>query len=363
MFSAWQVAEQFDLSGQILAVKPFGHGLINDTYLVTLGPGNSRVILQRLNLRVFPQPQQIMANLRTVLDHIRRRQRRDGHALRDLQLPEIYTGHDGKDSYRDPEGGFWRALSFIEDTRCSDRIVDSVQAEEVGFALGRFHALVNDLDPRRLYDILPGFHVTPRYLERFRAVAARNKMADSAERRFCFAFIEARRSQAGVLEEARRRKLLKVRSIHGDPKLNNILFGAKSARAVSLVDLDTVKPGLSHYDIGDCLRSCCNSAGECPGDTAAVDFDLDLCRAILKGYCEETRSFLNEQDYAYLYEAIRLIPFELGLRFLTDYLEGNQYFKVNSAEQNLHRALTQFQLTASIEAKEAQIRQLIVDLR
>jgi Ser/Thr protein kinase RdoA (MazF antagonist) len=276
-------------------------------------------------------------------------------------MPIIYPTRDGKDYYLDSEGGVWRALSFIEETRCSDVITSLGQAEEVGFALGRFHRLVKDLDPRCLHDILPGFHITPHYLERFTAVAAQTKVtAATPELRFCFAFIEARRQQASVLEEAKYQGL-SLRPIHGDPKLNNILFDEKSDLAISIVDLDTVKPGLVHYDLGDCLRSCCNRTGECPPNIAAVHFDLDLCRAILKGYFAEARDFLDKHDYALVYEAIRLIPFELGLRFLTDHLEGNKYFKVNAAEQNLYRAMTQFRLTASIEQNASWIKRLVAE--
>jgi Ser/Thr protein kinase RdoA (MazF antagonist) len=361
MLIAWYIAEQFELGGGIVDVKPYGSGLINDTYLVTLSAGKlPRAILQRINQRVFPTPVLIMKNLRTLLDYIYQQQADKPLALRDLRMPIIYLTRDGKDYYLDGEGRVWRALSFIEETRCSDVITSLGQAEEVGFALGRFHALVKDLDPRCLHDILPGFHITPHYLERFTVVAQTKVTAVTPELRFCFAFIEARRQQASVLEEAKHHGL-SLRPIHGDPKLNNILFDEKSDLAVSIVDLDTVKPGLVHYDLGDCLRSCCNQAGECPTNIATVHFDLDLCRAILKGYFAETRNFLNKLDCTLVYEAIRLIPFELGLRFLTDHLEGNKYFKVNAAEQNLYRAMTQFQLTASIEQNESRIKRLVTE--
>ena len=165
-----------------------------------------------------------------------------------------------------------------------------------------------------------------------------------------------------MLETAKNEGKLATRPIHGDTKLNNFLFDVNSGRAVSLIDLDTVQPGLIHYDIGDCLRSSANAAGESPKDVAPVRFDLDICRAILKRYLAETRSFLTQNDYHYLYDAVRLIPFELGLRFVTDHLEGDRYFKTDWPGQNLHRAMVQFELTASIEMAKEGIKTLIANI-
>jgi Ser/Thr protein kinase RdoA (MazF antagonist) len=142
--------------------------------------------------------------------------------------------------------------------------------------------------------------------------------------------------------------------IHGDPKLNNILFDASSGLAVAMIDLDTVKPGLIHYDLGDCLRSCCNRAGE--GGAESVEFDVAICREVLAGYFAAAEQFLTEPDIAYLFDAIRLLPFELGLRFLTDHLAGDRYFHVTEPGQNLRRAQVQFRLVASIERQEKAIR-------
>src|SRR3989304_7666870 len=158
------------------------------------------------------------------------------------------------------------------------------------------------------------------------------------------------------------RAKLATRPIPGDTKLNNFLFDTQTGKAVNLIDLDTVQPGLIHYDIGDCLRSCANRAGESPGDIASVHFDLDIGRAILKRYLTETRGFLTRFDHDYIYDAIRLIPFELGMRFLTDHLEADHYFKTEWAGQNLHRALVQFRLTDSRAVANRPLKMLIDDL-
>jgi Ser/Thr protein kinase RdoA (MazF antagonist) len=361
MSNAQQAAEQFALGGRVLDARPFGQGLINDTYLATTDrPG--RVIVQRINRQVFPNPALIMGNLRTLRDHLRARRFSSNFCSGELRLPEVYPTLSGADFHVDAEGGFWRALGFIEGTRSVRSIESLAQAEEVGMALGRFHALTNDLEPARLHDTLPGFHVTPRYLAEFsRAAAQAGTGQMSAGLRFCLAFVEEHRRGAGVLEAAREEGRLVLRVTHGDPKLDNVLFDEVSGRAVGLVDLDTVQAGLVHHDLGDCLRSCCNRAGESPHEGAA-EIDLGLCGAVLRGYFREARGFFTAQDYAYVYEAMRLIPFELGLRFLTDYLQGDRYFKADTPEQNLMRAMTQFRLAASIERKAGRIRRLIAAL-
>jgi Ser/Thr protein kinase RdoA (MazF antagonist) len=184
----------------------------------------------------------------------------------------------------------------------------------------------------------------------------------SDEVRYGMQIVEQCREWASVLEDALARGELRLRPIHGDPKINNFLIDDQTGQAVSLIDLDTVKPGLVHYDIGDCLRSCCNVLGEETTQFDAVWFDLDLCRAILEGYLSVAAGFLDAQDVAYLYECMRLITFELGLRFFTDYLEGDVYFKVKHRQHNLHRALVQFKLTQSIEAQEDDIRAIVAGM-
>jgi hypothetical protein len=361
MQPARDMAVAFDLGGGILEVRPYGHGLVNDTYLVTTESGCA--ILQRINPRAFPRPALLMENLRTLYDHVRTRAPGAPSGARHLRLPAVFLTRAGGDFALDGDGGFWRALGYIENAVTLETLAGPGPAGEAGSALGAFHALVSDLDPARLHVTRPHFHDTPYYLGRFTEIAARagNAGAD-ADLRWCRSFVEARRDRAALLEDARRRGELRARVIHGDPKLDNFLFDAQTGRATSLIDLDTVQPGLVHYDIGDCLRSCCNPAGESPKDVAEVRFDVDICRAILKGYLSEARGFLAPPDYRYLYDAIRLIPFELGLRFLTDHLERDVYFKIDRPGQNLHRAVVQFRLAECIEDNERPIRALVADL-
>ncbi len=357
-----EIVSQFVPDGKISSIHPHGQGLINDTFVVTTNTGR-QIILQRINRRVFPNPERIMENLRVLTGHIRRYAVTGSASVRTLRLPEILKTHDGRDFIIDTDGGFWRAQEFIEHTRTLDSISNTAQAEEVGFALGRFHALIHDLDTTQLHQTLPGFHDAPGYFARFLRASARPRQTGaSRDLLYGLSYVESRWNLTRALEQARREGKLVVRAIHGDTKLNNFLFDIQTGKAVSLIDLDTVQPGLIHYDIGDCLRSCANPAGESPGDIASVHFDLDIGYAILKNYLVETRKFLTRHDYDYLYDAIRLIPFELGLRFLTDHLESDHYFKTEWPGQNLHRALAQFQLTTSVEKHEQPIKALIASL-
>ncbi|WP_216905315.1 aminoglycoside phosphotransferase family protein [Synechococcus sp. CCY 0621] len=360
------IAAAFDLPGRLCSLEPLGNGNVNDSYLVVCeGPPLRRFVLQRLNRRVFPRPELVMANMIAISEHVEARLNQ-GCALlgeRRWQHPRVLLSRADQRPWVEQDGGFWRLITFIESSRSFDVVASAEQAREVGFGLGIFHHLISDLPPARLADTLEGFHVTPRYLELYDAVLASAPYAMGSDVRHCQAFVEKRRSFVPVLETARVSGQLRLRPIHGDPKVNNVMLEASSGRACALVDLDTVKPGLIHYDIGDCLRSCCNPVGEEAADLEAVHFDIDLCREVLSGYLAAASAFLTTADYDHLYAAIRLISFELGLRFFTDHLAGNVYFKTDRPDHNLQRALVQFRLTESIEAQEGRILELIADLR
>lgn len=347
----------------IASVEPYGRGIIHDTYLVKLGHGKRQFILQRINQLVFRDPEAIMHNLRVVSDHVENRRRlAGGMVCNDWQMFHIITARDDRDFFIDPDGGFWRALSCIQAASPLEQIAGLNEAREVGRGLGIFHKLVSDLDPGLLKNTLPGFHNIERYLSHYDEAMTVVREVSGSER-FCQKFIEERRNWAPVLEKGRRGNALKVRIIHGDPKINNIMLDWETGRAVSMIDLDTVMPGLVHYDIGDCLRSCCNTLQEDAADISAVYFDLERCRAVLSCYTGAARDFLTESDFDFFFDAVRLLPFELGLRFYTDHLKGNVYFKARSPDQNLKRAMVQFRLVESIEKQEEEIRGIVAENR
>jgi Ser/Thr protein kinase RdoA (MazF antagonist) len=353
------IAEQFAPYTQVLNLHEFGNGNINDTYLVTIDsalPEERQFVLQRINTQVFKHPKLIMKNMRAFTEHVRRRARQEAHLW---EMPRVIPACDGQDFYIDGEGNFWRAISYVHGARSFETIKDTALAREVGSALGTFQYLISDLPIQLLSDTLEGFHVMPRYLQNFDRAFSHNGFRTNAEVNYCLDFVERRRTFAHVLENAREQGRLQLRPVHGDPKVNNVMIDQTTGRAISLVDLDTVKPGLIHYDIGDCMRSGCNPLGEETEDWEAVQFDPEIGAAILEGYLTQARNFLTEADYYYLFDSIRLLSFELGIRFFTDHLDGNVYFKVKHPQHNLQRALVQFKLTESIEAYEADIRHII----
>lgn len=359
-----EIANQFEKQGNVIKVEEFGHGNINGTFLVTLDSLEEKhFILQRINQNVFRQPELVMRNMTTFTNHVRQRLQHSPLSLnRRWEVPKVLLTQNSQDHFIDTENSFWRAIGFIENAETFDIIKDNKHASEIGYALGMFHHLIGDLPVEKLADTLPGFHVTPNYLKQYENVEnlyKYNKSNKSPEIEYCWQFIDCRKPLADVLENARSQGHLQLRPIHGDPKVNNVMIDTSSGEAISIIDLDTVKPGLVHYDIGDCLRCGCNPLGEETEHWEIVSFDTDICQSLLGGYLLVAQDFLTKSDYVYIYDAIRLIAFELGLRFFTDYLAGNVYFKIKYPEHNLVRALVQFKLTESIEIQENAIREII----
>jgi len=357
-----RIARKFLKSGEDVVVEPYGNGIIHDTYLVSPAKGQEKFILQRINTQVFNNPELVMQNIRTVCDHVQEclKQQR-GTKFSDWQILDIIPTIDGSDYFVDEQGSFWRGMSFIRDAMSLENVGSREEAHEIGTALGRFHYLVHGLDPGRLHDTLPGFHIISHYLAHFDEVVGKSDKLDQSNRlQYCFGFIKNRRQWAPVLENALAEGRLQHRVVHGDPKSNNVMLDIKTGKAVGMIDLDTVKPGLILYDIADCLRSCCNTLADDTGDIETVAFDSDLCQSLLSGYLAEY-NLLSDTDYEHLYDAIRLVAYELGLRFVTDFLESDVYFKTEYKGHNLGRAMVQFKLAESIESQETQLRGLIND--
>ena len=360
------IATQFDIPGRLVALQPIGAGNVNDTYRVILRTtfSEEQFILQRINRAVFKDPVAVMANMKAVTDHAHRRIEAEAdHADRIWQLPRVIPASDGRDYVTDPKGEYWRALSMIASSTNYEKVSEPEHAAEAGRVLGHFQRIISDFPTIDLADTLPGFHIAPGYLANYDKVAAtpeaRSRFDAVSEARRLSNFVEQRRDFVCVLEDAKARGELQLRPIHGDPKITNVMIDNFTGKGSAIVDLDTVKPGLIHYDIGDAVRSSCNPAGEDTSDLNEVFLDLDLFAALIKGYLKEATGFLTPEDKHYLYDSIRLIAFELGLRFFSDYLAGDIYFKVNHEGQNLNRARVQFALCESIEAREGKMRAIL----
>lgn len=330
-------------------VTSLGCGNINDTFLVR---GTvAAFVLQKINSKVFPDPLRVIENFQKITAHL---QRKSDGGQEQLQVASPLPTLDNHPWYRDDTGAFWRGQSYLPHVSCRV-LTDPVQARRVGQALARFHRLAGDLEVQALRDPLPGFHNLPGYLHDYDRVVRGMRLPGGEECAICLAAIDRYRPQATTLEDARQAGILVLQPIHGDPKIDNFIFN-EEGEVLGLLDLDTVAMGLVHHDLGDCLRSCCNRMGETGADVRSITFDLQLCRALLDGYFSGPNQVLNKTQREYVFAGVLLISFELGLRFFTDHLRGNRYFKVRRDGDNLGRAVGQFRLANDIAGKEKDIR-------
>ncbi|NLL83496.1 MAG: aminoglycoside phosphotransferase family protein [Lentisphaerae bacterium] len=357
--------QRFIIPGRLVTINPTGNGNVNDTYLAIFRTTfeEHQIILQRIS-KVFPDPKGIMNNLHVLTGHAHPKLEAWAEtADRVWQMPNLVHTHDGLDFFVDEMGYYWRALTKISSATAFEATQGPEHAAECGAALGHFQWLVSDLDPKALIDPLPGFHVTPQYLDLYDKTLgspqAGERLTASTEARRMAKFIEERRELAMILQDALSRREMSLRVMHGDPKVSNIMIDDFTGKGTAMIDLDTVSPGLVHYDFGDAVRSICNPAGEEELNLRKVVLDPDLFASFCRGYLKEAREFLTDADREYLYDSVRLITFELGLRFFQDYLAGSVYFKTRYPEQNLNRARVQFRLCESIESRERAMRETL----
>ena len=357
---------KFAIPGKLVTIVPFGNGNINDTYIAIFRNtfDEQQVILQRINGNVFSNPAKIMENLHYITQHAHPKLEKEVETSdRVWQMPKIIQTKDGADFYTGIDGSCWRVITKIPSAQAFDTPQGPEHAAECGAVLAHFHGLLSDLDISRLHDPLPGFHITPRYLAKYDETvgseAGQRRLNASMEARRLAKIVDDHRAFVPVLQDALAAGELKLRVMHGDPKINNIMIDVFTGKGTAMIDLDTVSAGLVQYDFGDAVRSICNPAGEEELNLNRVVFDMDLFEAFSKGYLAYAKDFLTDADRHYLYAAARLITFELGLRFFQDYLAGSIYFKTRSPEQNLHRARVQFRLCESIESRERMIKEAL----
>lgn len=350
-----EVLSAYGAGARETVVVPLGEGRINDTLLVHQGA--KRWVLQRLNGSVFPRPKEVAENFHQVTEHLLKTAQAEQIAF---TCPRLIATQSGRAAFQDQEGDWWRAQSYVKHVPAEDIGFGQDHAGQLGRMLALFHLLTENLPSSLLNDPLPGFHITPEYLRAYDSLAsgATGNPGDSSEQLDqCYDYIERFRSKADVLERAKDGGELAVQVMHGDPKLDNVIFQG-DGQAIGLFDLDTVSPGLALYDIGDCLRSLCNTGGEGATDPAGVGFDLDRCTRFLQGYLAVYEERLGAAKY-YIYDAVLVLAFELGLRFFSDHLSGDSYFKVQRRGENLQRALVQFSLAAAISDQQKEIKHLL----
>ena len=345
------ILSQFDLPGSLVKAGRFGSGLINETWLCEFSDAGTvrKYILQHINRTVFSRPDLVMQNVVLVTEHLQSRLRQEGVSDPASVTPALVRARDGGSCHVDGSGEYWRMFHFIEEGLVFDTVQDNAHACEVGRGLGRFQALVSDLAPGRLHDTLPGFHHTPRYLAELDDAVRIDPQGRRATTDAEIAFVQERRKLAPLLTDLMSNNRVPVRVVHNDPKVNNVMVHAATGKALCMLDLDTVKPGIVHFDFGDCVRSASNPAGE-DAELDNVAFDRSRYAALSRGYLDEARSFLTQAEIELLPASVKVITFELGIRFLADHLRGDTYFRVSRSGHNLHRSRVQFRLLEDMVA-------------
>lgn len=347
--------QNFDLSGDFISANRIGSGLINDSYVVSYNQAGHivRYVAQRINRNVFRDPVALMDNIARVAQHL---SDRDGG--RHLTL---IKARDGSDYCRDESREYWRVCPFIEGARTIDKARSGMQARESAAAFGRFQALLCDLPGPRLHETIPAFHNTvARYL-RFDEVLARDEY-DRA--RMCKPEIRKAmdfRAAAASLVGLHERGEVPERVTHNDAKISNLMFDDVSGRVVCVIDLDTVMPGLVLYDFGDLVRTMTMSVAEDEKDLTKVTMQIPRYRELVGGYLGSTIDFLTTAELENLSVAGKVITIETGLRFLTDFLAGDEYFRIQRPNHNLDRCKTQFALADSIDNQFDEMQAVLHD--
>lgn len=348
-----QVIAQFKTKGRLAEKIPYGNGHINDTFLVTYEMpegGTRRYILQKMNHSIFKEPVQLMENVVNVTEYLRKVIISQGGDPDRETLNVVKTGNDSS-YYQDVQGNYWRMFLFVEHTVCLEKVESEKDFYDSGVAFGNFQRMLADYPANTLNETIPNFHNTPSRFRDFQRAVQEDKMKRAAIVKEEIAFALAREKDTCILVDLLKEGKLPLRVTHNDTKLNNILFDADSKKAVCIIDLDTVMPGLSHYDFGDSIRFGASTGAEDEKDLDKIKIDLGLFEAFTKGYLEGCKGSLTAKEIEMLPMGAKLMTYECGIRFLADYLEGDVYFKIHREGHNLDRARTQFKLVKDMEDK------------
>lgn len=356
-----EAAESFAFGGEVLDAAPYGNGHINDTYAVTCqnGDGKVRYILQRLNGNVFPDRAGLMRNMIAVTEYMRAAVLREGGDPERECLRLIPTS-DGQPYLTDENGDVWRATQFIENTDAYLVADDAEMFRDAGRAFGKFMQNLDGFDAKGLFEVIPHFHDTVSRFAAFESALERNASGRKDGAAGEIAFVLARKDGCDVLVKGLAEGSLPTRVTHNDTKLNNVLIDVDTKRAVCVIDLDTVMSGSMLFDFGDGVRAGCSTAKEDEKDLSLVDFDMNLFRAFSEGYLDGAGDSVTENEIALMPAAARLMTFECGMRFLTDYLDGDVYFRTAYPEHNLVRARTQFKLVSRMEALADEMKEVVL---
>jgi len=357
------VVDQFQVNGEFLRAQSHGTGHINDTYVVYLLRGGIEVpyIFQRINHTVFPNPPLVMENIVRVTRHIRQKLEARSKNTENISrhvLTVIFT-HEGLSYYRDSEGNYWRAYIFIDRARSYDTLQSMDQVFQVARMFGQFQEMLHDFPEPPLHETIPGFHNGGKRLNDFQEALE----ADPANRAKMAApeidFVMTHASLFNVLPDLVKTGKIPIRVTHNDTKINNVLLEDSTGEGVCVIDLDTVMPGLLLYDFGDLARTTLSPTDEDEQDLAKISVEIPRFEAILNGFLSAAGNILTHTEWDFLVFSTKMMTQMIGMRFLTDYLSGDVYFKICRRDHNLDRCRAQFRLVQSIMEHEEEMNTII----
>ena len=360
-----EVLSSFDLLAPVVGAVRFGQGHINDTFVVHTQPEDRccrRFILQRMSPAAFKRPDQLMENIIGVTDYLGREIEKNG-GDRSREALEVLRTRNGKPYYTDEAGGAWRVYPFIERTICCQSAETPELFAASGRAFGRFQRLLQSYPAETLHETIPHFHDTEDRLAKLKAAVAADKLGRAKDCQREIAFVLEREADCSVALRALRDGELPLRVTHNDTKLNNVLMDEKSGEGVCIIDLDTVMPGLAINDFGDSIRFGANHSAEDETDLGKVNLDVELFSVYTAAFLEGAGGSLTAKEIEYLPWGAKLMTLECGIRFLTDYLEGDVYFHISRPGQNLDRCRTQFKLVSDMEAHWDELMDIVMKYR
>ncbi len=357
------IAARFAFNADIDAIKAHGDGHIHDTFLVRTVPPGKRFILQKINQHVFPDIEGIMANMSLVVEHMREKLALDRIAKYPIserwRLLEIIPTCKGERFYSHTDGSSWRMFPFIEGAKdMSDRITSTDEAAGIGEAIAFFHFLASDLDPGDFLEVLRDFHHLGKRIIQLEKTVSADMHRRLASVDTELEFIRARKSAMMTLQQQRENGTLPVRVTHNDTKFNNMMLNDND-QAISVIDLDTIMPGLIAYDVGDAVRTLINEAVEDEADVDKIRLNMDYFSSFINAYAGIAREFIEPAEIESLIEGILMLPFIQATRFLTDYLQGDTYFKIAHPAHNLQRCRAQIQLVRELENHQSLLKHTI----
>lgn len=355
------IAERFAIEGEIGSIEAHGNGHINDTFLVTcrLAEGKARrYILQRMNQEVFKNPKELMENVTGVTTFLQNKIRENGGDPEREALNVILL-KDGGSYWQETDNTFWRVYRFVEGADSLDVVERPEEFYESAVAFGQFQKLLADYPAESLHETIPNFHNTIDRVEKFKKAVEADVMKRAADVREEIQFVLDREADCHVLCDMLAAGEIPLRVTHNDTKLNNIMLDHETGKGICVIDLDTVMPGSALYDYGDSIRFGANTGAEDEKDLSKISCDLELFALYTKGFIEGCGGSLTEKEIRMLPMGAKLMTLECGMRFLTDYLEGDHYFKIHRPEHNLDRTRTQFRMVKDMEDKWEKMQDIV----